>query len=162
MTLARCVTRTLCRGRFAYARAQKAAFGVYNLAVTTYNHNLQLTHRAFMSNINALLPEVEDPTDFPPERDAPGLRSMDSALRCAICSEIFDAPMMLHCGHTFCSFVRCLYLCGLLSLTFYVQCIRQTLRDTHECPHCRTKAEEIQLLKNVTLEELASTWRRTR
>ena len=56
--------------------------------------------------LNELDLAVSDPTDFPDNTRAPGLRTLDSAFRCAICSEIFDAPMMLRCGHSFCSLVR--------------------------------------------------------
>ncbi|KAH8117617.1 hypothetical protein DFH11DRAFT_1724600 [Phellopilus nigrolimitatus] len=89
---------------------------------------------------------VPDPTDFPPEADAPGLRQLDSAFRCGICGEIYDAPMMLqHCGHSFCSV-----------------CARQSLRERHECPQCRKPAEEMHLVKNAQLEELSITWRLAR
>ncbi|KAI5119098.1 hypothetical protein M0805_004869 [Coniferiporia weirii] len=85
---------------------------------------------------------VSDPTDFPPEANAPGLRQLDGAFRCGICGEIYDAPMMLQCGHSFCS-----------------MCARQSLRERHECPQCRRPAEEIHLTKNVQLEELGVSWR---
>ena len=50
--------------------------------------------------------DIQDPTDFPTEDTAPGLRGLDAALRCKICSELYDAPVILPCGHTFCSLVR--------------------------------------------------------
>lgn len=53
-----------------------------------------------------LAADVPDPTDFPPPAAAPGLRALDGALRCAICTEPFDAPVALTCGHCFCSMVR--------------------------------------------------------
>jgi E3 ubiquitin-protein ligase RAD18 len=50
--------------------------------------------------------DVQDPTDFPPSSTAPGLRALDSALRCNICQELYEAPVVLTCGHCFCSLVR--------------------------------------------------------
>jgi RING-type zinc-finger len=50
--------------------------------------------------------DVQDPTDFPPSSTTPGLRALDSALRCNICQELYEAPVVLTCGHCFCSLVR--------------------------------------------------------
>jgi len=58
------------------------------------------------SNVDALLSlDITDPTDFPPPSIAPGLRQIDSALRCKICKELIEAPVTLPCGHCFCSLV---------------------------------------------------------
>jgi E3 ubiquitin-protein ligase RAD18 len=53
-----------------------------------------------------LAQDIPDPTDFPNNGDAPGLRALDTSLRCAICTELFDGPVSLGCGHSFCSLVR--------------------------------------------------------
>ena len=50
--------------------------------------------------------DIQDPTDFPPSSTAPGLRALDNALRCKICQELYEAPVVLTCGHCFCSLVR--------------------------------------------------------
>lgn len=52
-----------------------------------------------------LTAEVSDPSDFPETSKAPGLRTLDTSLRCTICKESFDAPVTLPCGHCFCSMV---------------------------------------------------------
>ncbi|KAL5490559.1 RAD18 [Sanghuangporus weigelae] len=88
---------------------------------------------------------VSDPTDFPTDAEAPGLRKLDAAFSCQICGEVYDAPMMLGCGHSFCSI-----------------CVRRSLRDRHECPACRNPAEEVQLVKNTQLEDLCDSWRSAR
>ncbi|KAL5533382.1 RAD18 [Sanghuangporus sanghuang] len=88
---------------------------------------------------------VSDPTDFPTDTEAPGLRKLDAAFSCQICGEVYDAPMMLGCGHSFCSI-----------------CVRRSLRDRHECPACRNPAEEVQLVKNTHLEDLCDSWRSAR
>jgi E3 ubiquitin-protein ligase RAD18 len=55
-----------------------------------------------MRDLDALLNAVSDISDF----DEPELRELDSAFRCTICRELYDAPVTLNaCGHTFCSIV---------------------------------------------------------
>src|SRR5215471_15455395 len=52
-----------------------------------------------------LASEIPHPSDFPPPQFAPGLRALDSSLRCNICGELYEAPVTLACGHCFCSVV---------------------------------------------------------
>lgn len=59
--------------------------------------------------IEQLAATVSDSTDFPDIATAPGLRTLDSTLRCPICCELFSGPVTLRCGHCFCSLV-CLNL----------------------------------------------------
>ncbi|TDL13169.1 RING/U-box [Rickenella mellea] len=89
----------------------------------------------------ALLKSVSDPSDFPDERAAPGLRSLDHALRCNICGEFFDGPVTLPCGHGFCSL-----------------CIREHMRQESNCPMCRVSASESSLRKNIAMEEAVAAW----
>ena len=59
-----------------------------------------------------LAADIPDPTDFPDNAAAPGLRPFDDAVRCNICRDFYDAPVTLSCGHGFCSAVReCVCLC---------------------------------------------------
>ncbi|KLO10664.1 hypothetical protein SCHPADRAFT_942681 [Schizopora paradoxa] len=83
---------------------------------------------------------VPDPTDFP--KSIKGLRALDESLRCSICLEIFDAPMSLPCGHSFCSL-----------------CIRENILTRKECARCRKQADDFHLTKNAQLEEAALNWK---
>jgi hypothetical protein len=75
---------------------------------TTRGYYNFLRNLMFKTDVKELLDsaDVQDPTDFPPSSTAPGLRALDSALRCNICQELYEAPVVLACGHCFCSLVR--------------------------------------------------------
>ncbi|EGO21792.1 hypothetical protein SERLADRAFT_441024 [Serpula lacrymans var. lacrymans S7.9] len=86
------------------------------------------------NNVDALLAtDVPDPSDFPPPSALPGLRQLDTTYRCAICGELYDAPITLLCGHCFCS----------LHIT-----------KEEECPTCRKAANEGHFRTNITVEEM--------
>ncbi|KIM87497.1 hypothetical protein PILCRDRAFT_815020 [Piloderma croceum F 1598] len=89
----------------------------------------------------ALDTDIPDPTDF----HSPSLRQLDSALRCTICSEWFDAPVTLACGHCFCSL-----------------CARNYINDKSECPSCRKAVNEVHLRANPVMEEVVSVWKLAR
>ncbi|KAF8831792.1 hypothetical protein HHX47_DHR1001177 [Lentinula edodes] len=116
------------------------------------------------TQIQRLMSDVQDPSDFPQQSEAPGLRLLDSALRCTICSELFDGPVTLKCGHCFCSLV------GVSRLGFQVlgahirfQCIRQALAEKQECPACReSDVNEGHLRKNPAMEEAVTAWKECR
>jgi E3 ubiquitin-protein ligase RAD18 len=60
---------------------------------------------------------MPDPTDFPGQPAS--LRDLDSAVRCTICANFFDAPVSLPCGHSFCSMVRRQVYRGLGALSLF-------------------------------------------
>ncbi|KAJ3820879.1 hypothetical protein F5878DRAFT_618567 [Lentinula raphanica] len=98
------------------------------------------------NQIQQLMSDVQDPSDFPPQSEVPGLRLLDSSLRCTICSEFFDGPVTLKCGHCFCSL-----------------CIRESLSEKHECPACREDDVDIvHLRKNPAMEEVVNAWKQCR
>lgn len=94
------------------------------------------------NNLQALLSaDISDPTDFPTNE----LRQLDASLRCTICGEFYDAPVILACGHCFCSL-----------------CIREhTVRETR-CPNCRKSTTEAHFRLNPALEEAVEAWKRSR
>ncbi|KAE9395817.1 hypothetical protein BT96DRAFT_1042907 [Gymnopus androsaceus JB14] len=98
------------------------------------------------NQIQKLMAEVQDPSDFPEHSKSPGLRLLDSALRCTICSELYDGPVTLKCGHCFCSL-----------------CIRQSLAEKQECPACREEeVSEGHLRRNTVMEEAVTAWKACR
>ncbi|KAI0261065.1 hypothetical protein BC834DRAFT_830780 [Gloeopeniophorella convolvens] len=89
--------------------------------------------------------DVQDPTDFPPPSTAPGLRALDSALRCKICQELYDAPIVLACGHCFCSL-----------------CARNQLSEKPACPTCWKEATVSGFRLNPAMEEAVTAWKDAR
>ncbi|KAH9890648.1 hypothetical protein C8Q73DRAFT_651859 [Cubamyces lactineus] len=89
--------------------------------------------------------DITDSTDFPDNSHAPGLRTLDEALRCNICRDFYDAPVSLTCGHSFCSV-----------------CIRSALPVNATCPSCRKPASEVHLRKDIAVETAVQAWKSAR
>ncbi|KAI9456678.1 hypothetical protein BJY52DRAFT_544693 [Lactarius psammicola] len=89
--------------------------------------------------------DVQDPTDFPPSSTAPGLRALDNALRCKICQELYEAPVVLTCGHCFCSL-----------------CARNQLSEKPACPTCWKEAAISSFRVNPAMEEAVTAWKDAR
>lgn len=79
--------------------------------------------------------EVSDPSDWL-QTSVKQLAAVESALRCQVCKDFFDTPMITSCSHTFCSL-----------------CIRRCLTADGKCPACRTADQELRLRRNWALEE---------
>lgn len=88
--------------------------------------------------------EVSDPTDW---HNTPlsSLTAIDASLRCQVCKDYFNTPVITSCSHTFCSL-----------------CIRRCLAADGQCPACRTAEQEIRLRRNVTLQEVTDAFVSTR
>ncbi|KAF8321677.1 hypothetical protein DL93DRAFT_2072487 [Clavulina sp. PMI_390] len=87
------------------------------------------------------LEDVTDPTDF----SGDAMQALERALRCAVCKDFFDSPVLLPaCGHSFCS-----------------MCIRDCFLQTSkaECPSCRTTGSASSLIKNSMLEDAIFAYR---
>ncbi|KAH3667116.1 hypothetical protein WICMUC_005463 [Wickerhamomyces mucosus] len=84
---------------------------------------------------------ITDPTDFK-TTSIPKIFEIDSLLRCHICKEFLNAPMLTSCGHTFCSV-----------------CIRKCLMHTAKCPICSKEIRESNLSRNVVLEQLVTSYK---
>jgi E3 ubiquitin-protein ligase RAD18 len=88
--------------------------------------------------------EVPDPTDWVGTPLA-SLSSLESALQCHVCKELFKTPMITSCLHTFCSL-----------------CIRRCLSQDGRCPACRTGDQESKLRMNLAMEECVNVYQKQR
>lgn len=87
---------------------------------------------------------VTDPTDWL-QTPTPQLSQVEAALRCQICKDLYNTPMITSCSHTFCSL-----------------CIRRCLTNDGLCPTCRTPDQEVRLRKNWTVAELVEAFQDAR
>jgi E3 ubiquitin-protein ligase RAD18 len=87
---------------------------------------------------------VSDPTDWlltPLSLLSP----LEAALRCQVCKEFFDTPMLTSCSHTFCSL-----------------CIRRCLNSDGKCPACRASDQADRLRRNWVVQEVVDAFRAAR
>jgi len=73
------------------------------------------------------------------------LRSVEAALRCQVCKDFYNTPMITTCSHTFCSL-----------------CIRRCLTSEGKCPSCRSSDQEIRLRRNWAVQELVDAFQEAR
>ncbi|KZF23233.1 DNA repair protein rad18 [Xylona heveae TC161] len=88
--------------------------------------------------------DVPDSTDWL-NTALPKLAPVETALRCQVCKDFYNTPMITSCSHTFCSL-----------------CIRRCLASDGRCPTCRAAGQEVNLRRNGTVEELVETFQSTR
>lgn len=88
--------------------------------------------------------DVADPSDWL-NSTVPKLASVESALRCQVCKDFFDTPMITSCSHTFCSL-----------------CIRRCLTNDGKCPVCRSSDQELRLRRNWTVQETVDAFQTAR
>ena len=85
--------------------------------------------------------DVSDPSDWL-KTSLSQLGPVEQALRCQVCKEFFDTPMITSCSHTFCSL-----------------CIRRCLTTDGRCPACRSQDQAIKLRANSTVQELVEAFK---
>ena len=88
--------------------------------------------------------DVADPSDWL-QSPIPKLAPVESALRCQVCKDFYDTPMITSCSHTFCSL-----------------CIRRCLTNDGKCPTCRTPDQELRLRQNWTVQEIVESFKLAR
>lgn len=87
------------------------------------------------------IPDSTDWLDTPLSLVAP----LESSLRCQVCKDFFDNPVITSCSHTFCSL-----------------CIRRCLSSEGKCPVCRSSDQETKLRRNWAVQELVETFNNAR
>lgn len=87
------------------------------------------------------LPDSTDWLDTPLSLLAP----LESSLRCQICKDFYDTPVITSCSHTFCSL-----------------CIRRFLSVEGKCPICRSQDQELKLRGNWVVQELVEQFKNAR
>lgn len=88
--------------------------------------------------------DVPDPSDWL-QTPVSHLGPVEAALRCQVCKDFFNTPMITSCSHTFCSL-----------------CIRRCLTMDGRCPTCRTQDQEIKLRLNPVVQELVDLFQNAR
>ena len=88
--------------------------------------------------------EVSDPSDWL-KTSLKQLATVEAALRCQVCKDFFDTPMITSCSHTFCSL-----------------CIRRCLTSDGKCPTCRASDQELRLRRNWAVEETVQAFQNAR
>ncbi|KAG5928891.1 hypothetical protein E4U42_007758 [Claviceps africana] len=87
---------------------------------------------------------VPDSTDWL-ETPLACMAAVDAALRCQVCKDFFQTPMITSCSHTFCSL-----------------CIRRALSSDGKCPLCRSSEQELKLRCNWAMAETVEAFSRAR
>lgn len=88
--------------------------------------------------------DVSDPTDWLGTPLA-SLMPVEQSLRCHVCKDFFNSPMVTSCCHTFCSL-----------------CIRRALASDGKCPLCRATDQESRLRGNWAIREAVESFIRGR
>ena len=88
--------------------------------------------------------DVADPSDWL-NTPVSQLGPVEATLRCQVCKDFFNTPMITSCSHTFCSL-----------------CIRRCLTTDGRCPSCRTQDQEIKLRANPIVQEIVDHFRTAR
>lgn len=107
--------------------------GSLDVDENAFNHNT--THFTLTRVPQMPGEDVPDSTDWL-STPLSGLTAVESALRCQVCKDFYNTPMITSCSHTFCSL-----------------CIRRALGVDSKCPMCRTPEQEMKLRSNWAMEE---------
>ncbi|KAF2708758.1 RING/U-box [Pleomassaria siparia CBS 279.74] len=82
--------------------------------------------------------EISDSTDWH-TTSLPKFEPLEAALRCEVCKEFYDNPVITSCSHTFCS-----------------RCIRRCISTDGKCPTCKAASQADKLLPNFAVCEIVS------
>lgn len=70
---------------------------------------------------------------------------LEAALRCQVCKDFYDTPMLTTCSHTFCSL-----------------CIRRCFAADSKCPTCRASDQANKLRRNWVVQEIVDAFQAAR
>ena len=87
---------------------------------------------------------LSDPTDWL-DTSLTSFAALESALRCQVCKDFYDTPMITSCSHTFCSL-----------------CIRRCLSSDGKCPICRAGDQASKLRRNWSIQEVVDAFQKAR
>ncbi|KAL5336405.1 hypothetical protein BJX70DRAFT_284134 [Aspergillus crustosus] len=88
--------------------------------------------------------DIPDSTDWL-ETPLTLLAPLETSLRCQVCKDFFDNPVITSCYHTFCSL-----------------CIRRCLSTEGKCPTCRSSDQELKLRRNWAVQEIVEGFKNAR
>ena len=88
--------------------------------------------------------EITNSTDWL-ETPLKSLSPVEAALRCQICKEFYETPLITSCEHTFCSL-----------------CIRRCLNQDGKCPVCRKEDQANRLRHCKVLDDLVQSFKLAR
>lgn len=88
--------------------------------------------------------EIPDSTDWL-NTSLPSLEPLEAALRCEVCREFFENPVITTCSHTFCSL-----------------CIRRCITHDGKCPNCRSGCQTERLVPNTVVREIVGRYKDAR
>lgn len=88
--------------------------------------------------------ELPDPTDWL-ETSLPAFEALEAAVRCEVCKEFYNNPVITSCAHTFCSL-----------------CIRRCIATDGKCPACKSTCQADKLQPNIAVRDIATKFQEAR
>jgi E3 ubiquitin-protein ligase RAD18 len=82
--------------------------------------------------------ELPDSTDWI-STSLPLFEPLEASLRCEVCKEFYENPVIATCSHTFCSL-----------------CIRRCISNDGKCPACKSPCQADRLIPNFVVREIVS------
>ncbi|KAI4622956.1 uncharacterized protein J4E87_006049 [Alternaria ethzedia] len=88
--------------------------------------------------------DLPDSTDWI-KTSLPAFEPLEVALRCEVCKEFYNNPVITPCSHTFCSI-----------------CIRRCITADGKCPSCKTGCSSDKLAPNIAIREVVMRFQEAR
>lgn len=82
--------------------------------------------------------DLADSTDWI-QTSLPAFEPLEAALRCEVCKEFYNNPVITTCSHTFCSL-----------------CIRRCISSDGKCPACKKTCQADKLTPNIAVREVVT------